>query len=105
MANNDIETVLLNGRSRAFGAEFLLKKSSSKHKYWIAYTISKSEQQTGGLGNNDFGINNGEWYLTPYDKTHDFSFNSNYKINDKLTLNTNFIPAKNQNSRHENWNT
>ena len=91
VANNDIETVLLNGQSRAFGAEFLLKKSTSKHKYWIAYTISKSEQQTGGLGNNDFGINNGEWYLTPYDKTHDFSFNSNYKINDKLTLNTNFI--------------
>ena len=91
VANNDIETVLLNGQSRAFGAEFLLKKSSNKYKFWIAYTISKSEQQTGGLGNNDFGINNGEWYLTPYDKTHDFSFNSNYKINDKLTLNTNFI--------------
>ena len=33
----------------------------------------------------------GKWYNTGYDKTHDFSFYSNYKLNNKLTFNTNFI--------------
>ena len=33
----------------------------------------------------------GNWYNTPYDKTHDFSFVSNYKLNKKITFNTNFI--------------
>ena len=102
IANNDIETVLLNGKSRAYGAEFLVKKSSGKHRFWIAYTISKSEQKTGGIGENDLGINNGEWYLTPYDKTHDISFNSSYKINKKLSLNTNFIYQTGQPTTYPN---
>ena len=40
---------------------------------------------------HESGINIGKWYNTPYDKTHDFSFVSNFKLNKKLTFNTNFI--------------
>ena len=44
VANDNIETVILPGISRAYGMELLLKKNSGRHKYWIAYTLSKSEQ-------------------------------------------------------------
>ena len=41
----------------------------------------KSEQRTPGRTEKETGINNGNWYFTPYDKTHDFSLVSNYRIN------------------------
>ncbi|MDA9323949.1 hypothetical protein N9Q28_01870, partial [Flavobacteriaceae bacterium] len=85
------ERILLAGKARAYGMEFLFKKNKGRHNYWIAYTLSKSEQKTTGRNINETGINMGNWYNTPYDKTHDFSFVSNYKLNKKLTFNTNFI--------------
>ena len=91
VANEAIERVLLNGEARAYGIEFLYKKNKGRHNFWIAYTYSKSEQKTIGRNSIETGINMGNWYNTPYDKTHDFSFVSNYKLNEKLTFNTNFI--------------
>ena len=37
------------------------------------------------------GINFGEWYNTPYDKTHDFSVYGSYELNKKWTFNSNFF--------------
>ena len=91
VGNDNIETVVIAGDARAFGIEFLLKKISGRHKYWIAYTLSKSEQKTPGRNSIETGINFSKWYNTPYDKTHDLSINSEYKINDKLKLVGNFI--------------
>ena len=39
----------------------------------------------------EVGINNGEWYFTPYDKTHDLSVTSNYELNKKWSLSANFL--------------
>ena len=91
VANNEIETVILNGKGRAYGLEILLKKNEGKLKGWLAYTLSKSEQLTAGRTTNEPGINNGEWYNTPYDKTHDFSINVSYKLNKKWEFNSNFV--------------
>ena len=46
VANDNIETVILPGKSRAYGFEILLKKSEGRHKFMVAYTLSKSEQKT-----------------------------------------------------------
>ena len=86
-----MERILLAGKARAYGLEFLFKKNEGRHNYWLGYTISKSEQKTSGRNSIETGINKGNWYNTGYDKTHDFSFVSNFKLNDKLTINTNFI--------------
>ena len=91
VANSAVERVLLAGKARAYGLEFLFKKNEGRHNYWLGYTISKSEQKTSGRNSIETGINKGNWYKTGYDKTHDFSFVSNFKLNDKLTFNTNFI--------------
>ena len=91
VANNEIETVILNGKARAYGLEILLKKKNGNLKGWLAYTLSRSEQLTAGRTINEPGINSGKWYNTPYDKTHDFSINASYELNKKWKINTNFV--------------
>ena len=99
IANNAIEQVILNGEARAYGFEMLLRKNEGRFNGWLAYTLSKSEQRTpgrtptfdNGRSNLETGINLGEWYNTPYDKTHDVSLYGNYTLNEKWEFNTNFI--------------
>ena len=91
IANDAIEQVVLNGEARAYGLEILFRKNEGRLKGWIAYTLSKSEQRTPGRTNLEPGINNGDWYKTPYDKTHDLSFTSSYDFTKKWRFNANFI--------------
>ena len=91
IANDAIEQVILNGEARAYGLEFLLRKNTGKLQGWLAYTLSKSEQRTPPRNENEIGINNGEWYNTPYDKTHDIALYGNYELNDKWSFNGNFV--------------
>ncbi len=91
IANNAIEQVILNGEARAYGMEVLLRKNEGRLKGWLAYTLSKSEQQTQGRTPIEPGINNGDWYSTPFDKTHDISITASYELNDRWTFGTNFL--------------
>lgn len=91
IANDAIEQVILNGRARAYGTEVLLRKNEGRITGWVAYTLSRSEQQTKGRTPEEIGINNGNWYVTPYDKTHDISVVASYNLNDKWDFNANFL--------------
>lgn len=99
IANNAIEQVILNGEARAYGWEVLLRKNTGPLTGWIAYTLSKSEQRTPGRTTltqtgrtvQEPGINFGDWYNTPYDKRHDLAVYGNYEIDDRWSLNANFI--------------
>ncbi|WP_323789923.1 TonB-dependent receptor [Psychroserpens sp.] len=91
IANDAIEQVILNGKARAYGLELLFRKNEGRFTGWLAYTLSKSEQQTKGRTANETGINNGEWYNTPFDKTHDISFTGSYELNKKWSINANFL--------------
>jgi len=91
IANDAIEQIILNGEARAYGMEILFRKNKGRFKGWIAYTLSKSEQRTPGRTENEPGINNGEWYKTAYDKTHDLSITGSYEFNSKWRFNANFI--------------
>ncbi len=102
VANDNIETVILAGKSRAYGIEFLLKKSDGRHKFWLAYTLSKSEQKTAGRNSSENGINMSEWYNTPHDNPHDISINSEYRINKKLKIVGNFIFQTGQPTNYPN---
>lgn len=98
IANDAIEQVVLNGEARAYGLEFLLRKNEGRFQGWLAYTLSKSEQRTPGRPSFEdngisieTGINQGQWYNTPYDKTHDISVYASYELNKKWSFNTNFV--------------
>lgn len=84
--NKPIETQLLYGKGRAYGAEFLLKKKNGKLTGWIAYTISKSERQIDGINDNN-------WYNARQDRTHDVSVVSMYQLNKKWSLSANWVFA------------
>ena len=102
VANDNIETVILPGKSRAYGFEILLKKSEGRHKFMVAYTLSKSEQKTPGRNSLEDGINFSNWYNTPYDKPHDFSINSEYILSKKLKIVGNFIYQTGQPTNYPN---
>jgi hypothetical protein len=91
IANDAIEQVVLQGEARAYGLEFLLRKNDGDLKGFIAYTLSKSEQRTPGRNENELGINRGQWYNTPYDKTHDISMNLSYELSKKWKFGSNFL--------------
>lgn len=91
IANDAIEQVILNGEGRAYGWEVLFRKNEGDFTGWISYTLSKSEQRTLPRNENEIGINNGEWYNTPWDKTNDMAIYGNYELNDRWSLNSNFI--------------
>lgn len=90
IANEALEQVILNGEMRSYGLELLLRKNTGKFTGWIAYTLSKSEQRTPGRTANETGINNGNWYRSAYDKTHNLAITSSYKLNKKWNFGANF---------------
>ncbi|SIQ57727.1 TonB-dependent receptor [Maribacter ulvicola] len=98
IANNAIEQVILNGEARAYGLEVLFRKNEGNLQGWLAYTLSKSEQRTPGRSsasdnsrnNIETGINFGNWYNTPYDKTHDISMFVSYDVSEKWSFSGNF---------------
>ena len=90
IANEAIEQVILNGRMRAYGIEMMFKKNKGKITGWISYTLSKSEQQTPGRTAEETGINNGQWYSSVYDKTHNLAVTSTYNLNERWSFGANF---------------
>lgn len=84
LGNGTIETELLFGKGRAYGAEWLLRKKTGRLTGWIGYTLSKSEKQIAG-------INEGKWYNAVQDRTHDISVVGMYKLNQKWMLSANWV--------------
>ncbi|MDX1628332.1 MAG: TonB-dependent receptor [Fulvivirga sp.] len=85
LLNDNIETELIQGQGRAYGAEFYLKKKSGRLNGWMSYTYSRSKRKVAGLFEEE-QINKGEWYPANFDKPHDFTFVFNYKIKKRLTF-------------------
>jgi hypothetical protein len=82
--NQPIETQLLYGKGRAYGAELLIKKKAGRLTGWISYTLSKSERLIDGINQN-------QWYNARQDRTHDLAVVGIYKLNEKWTLSANFV--------------
>ncbi len=82
--NQPIETQLLFGKGRSYGAEFLLKKKTGRLSGWISYTLSKSERMIDGINNN-------QWYNARQDRTHDIAIVAMYKASEKWTFSANFV--------------
>lgn len=91
IANDAVEQILLSGKARAYGLEMLFKKNTGKLQGWLSYTLSKSEQQTLGRANFESGINDGNWYATAWDRTHDLSVTAQYEFSEKWSFGANFI--------------
>lgn len=69
--NPRVETSVLQGVGRAYGLELFARKQLGDITGWISYTLSRAEQQF--VAGPNQGINNGAWFASPTDKTHDLS--------------------------------
>jgi hypothetical protein len=82
--NEDIESELVFGKGRAYGAELLLEKTKGKLTGWASYTLSKSQRQYDE-------INNGEWFSARQDRTHDISIVGIYQVSPRLSLSASWV--------------
>ena len=86
--NHNIETDIVSGNGKAYGAEFMIKKSEGKLNGWISYTYSRSFLRSTGDYPSE-AINKGAYYPSNYDKPHAFNFISNYKFNRRFNFSLN----------------
>ncbi|MBX2845857.1 MAG: TonB-dependent receptor [Saprospiraceae bacterium] len=91
IGNNNIEQVTLVGEMESYGAELLVQKTDGDLTGWLSYTLARAQQRTPGGTAGGPGINNGEWYLTNFDRTHDLSVTGLYEFNDKWQFSSTFV--------------
>ncbi len=70
--NNHIETELLSGKGRAYGAELYVRRLKGLWTGWASYTYARTELEVKSSFELET-INNGEWYPSNYDKPHTFN--------------------------------
>jgi hypothetical protein len=87
--NPDIEQEILFASMKAYGIEFLLRKNAGRFTGWVGYTYSRSFLQTSGKVKGIL-INEGREYPSYYDKPHDLSIITNYKISRRFSLSSLF---------------
>ncbi len=74
--DDKIET---GGTGNVKGVELLMQKKNGALTGWIGYTLSKNQR-------NFDNLNNGQDFLFKYDQRHNFSFVTNWEINENITL-------------------
>lgn len=88
--NQNLETEVIQGRGKAYGIEFLLKKPNGRLNGWIGYTYSRTFLKLNGEFDEEV-VNNGAYFPANYDKPHDFSMVVNYKLTKRYSFSANFI--------------
>ncbi|HEY4109445.1 TonB-dependent receptor [Puia sp.] len=82
--NHHIETDVLETKGKAYGVELLIKKLTGKLNGWFSYTYSRIllRQDDPTLGEL---VNGGHFYPANYDKPHDFTLVSNYRLTHRVS--------------------
>lgn len=89
LLNPTLEADLLQGKGRARGIEFLVRKKEGKVKGWLSYTYSRSEIQAVSEFENET-VNEGEYYPANYDKPHNLSVVFTYDFTKRISFTANF---------------
>jgi hypothetical protein len=90
LLNDHIEQETINTEGKAYGIEFLVKKTEGKLNGWMSYTYSRTflrqdDPYAGEL------INNGDYYPANYDKPNDFNFTGNYRFTHRYSISLNVV--------------
>jgi hypothetical protein len=87
--NENLETDLVQGTGRTYGIEFMVKKNKGRLTGWGSYTFSRSESKVESEFREE-AINNGKYFPTNFNKPHDVSITTNYKLSLRFAFNVNF---------------
>jgi hypothetical protein len=78
-----VEGDLLFGKTKAYGAEFSLKKPKGRFRFTVNYSYSRAFKVTPE-------INGGQAYPAVWDKPHNFYSDFTFELNERTALNLNF---------------
>lgn len=88
--NHHIETDIANTKGKAYGVEFMIKKTAGKLNGWLSYTYSRTMLKT-----DDplilQPVNRGEYYPSDFDKPHSVNFIGNYRFSHRFSISINAV--------------
>jgi len=90
LLNDHIEQDVLNTQGKAYGIEFLVKKTEGKLNGWMSYTYSRTFLRQDDPNAGEL-INNGNYYPANYDKPNDFNFTGNYRFTHRYSISLNVV--------------
>ncbi|MDE6368463.1 MAG: TonB-dependent receptor, partial [Muribaculaceae bacterium] len=85
----NLESIILGGKGRSCGAEFMVRKNRGTLTGWISYTISKTQTKIAD-------INDGRWYDATNDRRHDLAITAIYSLNHHWSLSGSWIYSSGQ---------
>ncbi|CAM3699071.1 TonB-dependent receptor [Mucilaginibacter galii] len=88
--NQNIETDVLSTRGKAYGAEFMIKKTAGKLNGWVSYTYSRTFLKQDDPNAGEL-INGGAYYPANYDKPHSFNLIGNYRFTHRYSVSLNTV--------------
>jgi len=88
--NHHIETDVLETRGKAYGVEFLVRKTAGKLNGWMSYTYSRTFLRQDDPNAGEL-INGGAYYPANFDKPHDFNFTGNYRFTHRYSFSLNLV--------------
>jgi len=84
LMNPYVESQVRTGEGKAYGIEFLLRKTYGKLSGWLSYTLSRTIITIPT-------VNNGESYLSNYDRPHNLALVGMYDVSKRISLAANFV--------------
>ncbi|GLB50555.1 TonB-dependent receptor [Neptunitalea lumnitzerae] len=90
LLNETIEREIIPAKGKAYGVEFLLKKTKGDFTGWLGYTYSRAYLRTDSQFNDEM-VNNNDYYPANFDKPHDVSIVANYKLTKRYSFSANFV--------------
>jgi len=84
LLNQHVESQLVFGDGRSYGAELYLKKNIGQLTGWVSYSLSRTEREF-------IDINDGNSYPTTNDRTHDISLTGVYRLTNKWSFSASWV--------------
>ncbi len=72
------------GTGRSYGLELFVNKTKGRFTGWASYTYAWNWRRFAG-------INDGNWYLAPYDRRHQAALTGNYAFSPKFNLSATWV--------------
>lgn len=85
LLNQHIEQDVIGTRGKAYGIEFLIRKTAGKLNGWVSYTYSRTFLRQNDPNAGEL-INSGNFYPANYDKPHNFNFTGNYRFSHRFSV-------------------
>lgn len=90
LVNENIDQQILQGRGKAYGLELFVRKKSGQLTGWLGYAYSRTFIQLASEHRTE-EVNFGKYFPANYDKPHDVSVITNYKITRRYSVSANFV--------------